>query len=265
MLGIGAGLGGRSVGTSKFDDESETIEVDDASTHLPNQSSLGVVPRQEYRPPQKKPASSDRPSPSSRGSGSEDGVGDTSLTGTVLLKGLHLSAAEGDTEEGLSFAWTWTVTLSGIGEEVSRDGCCCNAGEMDTSELIAGERSERSANLERGDMEGTAKAFEAIDDVGREGGGGMRCCSSTTTISRKSHSEIRKEKKIYPGLKSSPNESQVTPSQDAPPTPAQLLDRPPPLPSSPQSHDASTAFASWAASCPRPALAVSHLCRSLIL
>ena len=81
-------------------------------------------------------------------------------------------------------------------------GCCCNAGELDTSELIAGERSERSANLERGDMEGTAKAFEAIDDVGREGGGGMRCCSSTTTISRKSHSEIRKEKNIYTQVRS---------------------------------------------------------------
>jgi len=40
------------------------------------------------------------------GSGSEDGVGDTSVAGTVVLKGLHLSAAEGDTEEGLSFAWT---------------------------------------------------------------------------------------------------------------------------------------------------------------
>ena len=119
VLEIEAGLGGRSVGTSKFEDESETIEVDGASTHLPNQSLLGVVPRQEYRHPQEKPASSDRPSVLA-GSGSEDGVGDTSLTGTVLLKGLHLSAAEGDTEEGLLFAWTWTVTLSGVGEEVSR-------------------------------------------------------------------------------------------------------------------------------------------------
>jgi hypothetical protein len=47
---------------------------------------------------------------------------------------------------------------------------------------MAGERSERSANLGSGEMEGTANAFVAIADgalLGTEGGGGIRCCSST--------------------------------------------------------------------------------------
>ena len=125
-------------------------------------------------------------------------------------------------------AWTWAVTLSGVGEEVSHGGCCCAAGELETSELIAGERSERSANLERG----------VIEDVGTEFGGGMRCCSSRTIIRVSPRAKIVKKKKAYPtDPKSSPSESQVPPSQDAPPTPAQHLDRPPPLPSLPQSHD----------------------------
>ena len=87
--------------------------------------------------------------------------------------------------------------------------------------MIAGERRERSANLERGDIEGTAKAFEAIDDVGREGGGGMRCCSSTAIIRVSPRAKIVNKIKTYPtdpGL--SPSESQVPPSLDAPPTPA---------------------------------------------
>ena len=78
-LGIEAGLGGRSVGTSKLDDGSKPIEVDDIggaqrktamtspSTYLPNQSSLGGgVAHQEDRGPQENPASSAHPSPSSR-------------------------------------------------------------------------------------------------------------------------------------------------------------------------------------------------------
>jgi len=71
--------------------------------------------------------------------------------GNVLLRGLQLPAAEGDTEEGSAFAWDGVFALSGVGEEVSQGGCCCTAGELDTSDAIAGERSERSANLERGD------------------------------------------------------------------------------------------------------------------
>jgi len=62
-------------------------------------------------------------------------------------------------------------------------------------------------------------------------------------------------------MNSSQSKSQVPPSQDAP---AQFLDRPPPPPSSPQSHNESTACASLAASCARPDLGVSHLCRSLV-
>jgi len=114
-------------------------------------------------------------------------------------------------------------------------------------------------------MEGTAKVFDAVDDMGTDGGGGMRCCSSTPTIRLSPRAQIVKEKKTYPtDLNSSPSESQVPPSKDALPTPAQLLNRPPPPPSSPRSHGASTTCASWAASCSRPALAPSCLRRSLI-
>jgi hypothetical protein len=72
---------------------------------------------------------------------------------TLLI--LSAPQAEGDAEEGSSFAWAGALTLSGIGEEVLRGRCCCIAEEMDTRKLIVGERSERSANLIRGEMEGT--------------------------------------------------------------------------------------------------------------
>ena len=81
-------------------------------------------------------------------------------------------------------------------------------------------------------MEGTANAFEVVDVMGTEGRGGMRYCLSTTTIHMSPRPQIVK-KKTY------------------------ATDRPPPPPSS-------TACASSAASCPRPALGVSRLCRSLI-
>ena len=54
--------------------------------------------------------------------------------------------------------------------------------------MIGGEQSKRSANLIRGEMEGTATALGAVGDgaaVGIEGGGGIRC-SSTRTISHES-------------------------------------------------------------------------------
>ena len=73
------------------------------------------------------------------GSGLEDGVGDAPLAGNVFLRGLQLSAAEGDTEEGLAFAWDGVFALSGVGEEVSQGGCCSTTGELDTSDAIAGE------------------------------------------------------------------------------------------------------------------------------
>ena len=119
--------------------------------------------------------------------------------------------AEGDAEECSPFAWAGA--LSGVSEEVSRGGRCCIAEELDTSKLIVGERSERSANLVRGEMEGTAKVFDAIDDMGTDGGRGMRCCSSTPTIHLSPEAQIVKEKKTYPtDPNSSPSESQVPPS-----------------------------------------------------
>ena len=98
------------------------------------------------------------------------------LRGTLLI--LTAPQAEGDAEEGSSFTWARAPALSRVGEEVSW-GTCCIAEELDTSKLIA---SERSANLVRGEMEGTVKMFEAVDDMGTDGGGGMRCCPSTPTF-----------------------------------------------------------------------------------
>ena len=76
----------------------------------------------------------------------------------------------------------WPDTLSGVGEGVSWGGCCCVAGPLDTTKLIAGERSERSANLvhERGSGR-NHKAFDAADDVGT--GGGMRYRSTPILMS----------------------------------------------------------------------------------
>ena len=39
-----------------------------------------------------------------------------------------------------------------------------------------GERGKRSANLVRGEMEGTERVVDAVDDMGVDGGGGIRCC-----------------------------------------------------------------------------------------
>ena len=169
VLGIETGVGGRSVGTSKLDDESETIGVDDVGVGstkdnddvtIDTSSESLIVDGGESSRVSTAPAGAAGVIRSSisihAGSSSEDGVGDTSLAGNISLKEIHLSAAEGDTEEGSSFAWA--VTLPGICEEASRGGCCCNAGELDTGNAITHERSERPANLERGDMEGTANA-----------------------------------------------------------------------------------------------------------
>ena len=133
---------------------------------------------------------------------------------------MHLWLAPFSSKDSISpqlkatFAWTWAVTLSGVGEEVSRGGHCCAAGELETSELIAGERSERSGNLARGDLEGIAKACNA-EDAGTEVGGGMRCRSSTTKIRVSPRAKIvKKKKKAYSTEpKSSPSESQVPPSR----------------------------------------------------
>lgn len=52
---------------------------------------------------------------------------------------------------------------------------------------FAGERSDRSANLERDETEGTANAVDIVEDgaeIGAEGGGGMRHCFSKTARMR---------------------------------------------------------------------------------
>ena len=111
---------------------------------------------------------SNRPSPS--GSGSKDGVGGTSVTDDVLLKGLHFSAGEGDAEEGSSVVCI--LTFSGVGDKLLRGGYWGIEGELDITMEIAGERSGRSANLERGKTDGTANALVAVDGgtvVGTEG------------------------------------------------------------------------------------------------
>ena len=179
---------------------------------------------------------------------------------------MHLWLAPFSSKDSISpqlkatFAWTWAVTLSGVGEEVSRGGRCCAAGELETSELIAGERSERSGNLARGDLEGIAKACNA-EDAGTEVGGGMRCRSSTTKIRVSPRAKIVKKKKkpTQPNqslLQANPKCHHLGCSSNSSVT-SRLL------PSSPQSHDAPTSCASCAASCPRPALAMSRLCSSL--
>jgi len=90
--------------------------------------------------------------------------------------------------------------FSGVGDELSRGSGGGIAGELDTSEVIAGERSERSANLLSREMEGTADAFDAVNDgavVGTQGGGGIRCCSSTTI---RNESQNRNKKKTLTRL-----------------------------------------------------------------
>lgn len=64
--------------------------------------------------------------------------------------------------------------------------------------MIAGKHTERSTNLVRGEIEGTATAVNAVNDgavMGTEGGGGRRCCSSTTTIGMSPRGQIVKKKK----------------------------------------------------------------------
>ena len=107
--------------------------------------------------------------------------------------------SEGWRRDASSFAWTWTISVPGVGKEVSRGGCCCTAGELDTNDMIA----VKSANRVRGDIEGAANAFEAVDYgavLGTEGGGGMRCCSPTTIICMSRRAQIVKTKNIYTQL-----------------------------------------------------------------
>ena len=76
--------------------------------------------------------------------------------------------------------------------------------------------------------EGTAKQCNVVEDLGTEVGGGVRCCSSTATICLSPRAKIVNKNKLKAYLthpKSSLSESQAPPSQDAPPTPPQLLDR----------------------------------------
>jgi len=47
-------------------------------------------------------------------------------------------------------------------------------------------------------MEGTAKVFDAVHDMGTDGGGGMRCCSFTPTIRSSPRVQIVKGKKNIP-------------------------------------------------------------------
>jgi len=73
VLGIEAGLRGRSVGICKLDDESETMEVDiggsstkdddDVTIDTSSESPM-VATRQKHEVLQEKPVSSGRPSPS---------------------------------------------------------------------------------------------------------------------------------------------------------------------------------------------------------
>ena len=114
-------------------------------------------------------------------------------------------------------------------------------------------------NLIRGEMEGTATAVNAVKDgavLGTEGGEDRRCRSSTTTIGMSPRGQIVKKKK---------HTQLIRTPQTTPPIPAELLNGPPLLLPSHQPHNASTICESSAASCPRPALAVSHLCHCLKL
>ena len=135
------------------------------------------------------------PIPIRDGSCSEEGVGDTSFV--LLRKLLHFSAAEGDTEEGSRCATT--ISFSGVGNELSGCGCWDIEGELETRDAIAGERSDRSANLGRGETEETANAVDIVEDgaeIGAEGGGGMRRCSSKTARMR--CKKQGKKKETYP-------------------------------------------------------------------
>jgi hypothetical protein len=134
----------------------------------------------------------------------------------------------------------------------------CTAEELDTSELIAGERNERSTNLVRGDPQ--KHLMLSMTLAQRAEVVWHKILFIYNSNSHESQS-TNHEDKTYP---INPNSSQAPSSQDAPPSPALLLNRPPPLPSSPQFHDAPTACAPWVASCPRSALMESRICRSLI-
>ena len=85
-------------------------------------------------------------------------VGGSNSVGNILLRGLHHSAEDSD---AASFALA--VTLSGVSDGFSQ----ATPGVLDTSDAIAGERSEKSANLVSEDMEGTANAVG--DSVVRDG------------------------------------------------------------------------------------------------
>jgi hypothetical protein len=239
VLEVEAGVGGRSVGTSTLDGASEPIEVEeigggsmkddgvdiDTSSESPIVGGSGDSSRGAVEDSVVQSSISIR-----AGSGSKDGVGGTSVTDDVLLKGLHFSAGEGDAEEGSSVVCI--LTFSGVGDKLLRGGCWGIEGELDITMEIAGERSERPANLERGKTDGAANALVAVDGgtvVGTKGGG-MRCCSSNKYLNKKrEEQEEIKPKKTYPtdldAQNPSPTESQVPPSQDAPPVREALLDR----------------------------------------
>ena len=126
--------------------------------------------------------------------------------------------------------------------------------------MIAGERSERFANLVSGDMEGTTNPVDNGAVAGPQGGGGIRCFSSTRI--RTEPQEKQNPKKKYPtDPYSSPTEFEVLPCQDVPLIPLPLPDCSQPPLSSLRPYDASTISASWAASYPRPALAVVGPCQ----
>ena len=107
------------------------------------------------------------------------------------------------------------VTRSAVGDGFSQG----IPGELDTGGVIAGERSDRSANLVSRDMEGTANPFDDEAVAGTQSRGGIRCFSSTTIrIESQDHKEKQNQRTNLTDPYS-PTEFQVLPCQDVPPIP----------------------------------------------
>lgn len=118
-------------------------------------------------------------------SGSQGGVGDVSLACTVL-RGLHLSVAEGDAEERSSF--TWTCPSPSFEAELSQVGCWGIAGEPDTRDVMGG---GNEAKYWKRWKEPRPRAVDDGAGVGTGSGGGIRCCSPATNYDERKRTNKR--------------------------------------------------------------------------